>query len=242
MKEVVKNGVEFLVVDDTNNKSFWDLTTWELGNYKIIESKSLNHTTFVNAGGWIGPFTLYTSKLYDKVYSLEPDVVAYEELERNVKLNKFKNIKIYNKAFYDKNTTIKIGSNYSDLGGSGTSIFQERNSIEVESITLHDFFKTELINEKTLLMLDVEGSEYLLFDDFEFFKTYKPTILLSLHLTFLSDENYERLISSLERLRSIYEFDFDSIIENRKFLQHNTGFREINILMEVKDENTYNTK
>ena len=234
MKSVVRNGIEFLVVDDTKNKNFWNFDSWESDNYQIIKDKCINHTTFVNAGGWIGPFTIFSSKIYKDVYSLEPDTVAYDELKRNVELNNCDNVKIFNKAFYDENTTIEIGSNYSELGGSGTSVFQEKNSIFVESITIKDFFKTELINKKTLLMLDVEGSEYLLFKDFDFFEEYKPTILLSLHLTFLNNENYDTLISSLEKLLSIYDFNFEEIKKNREYLQYGSTFKEINILMEVK--------
>jgi FkbM family methyltransferase len=234
MKSVVRNGIEFLVVDDTKNKNFWNFDSWESDNYQIIKDKCINHTTFVNAGGWIGPFTIFSSKIYKDVYSLEPDTVAYDELKRNVELNNCDNVKIFNKAFYDENTTIEIGSNYSELGGSGTSVFQEKNSIFVESITIKDFFKTELINKKTLLMLDVEGSEYLLFKDFDFFEEYKPTILLSLHLTFLNNENYDTLISSLEKLLSIYDFNIEEIKKNREYLQYGSTFKEINILMEVK--------
>jgi FkbM family methyltransferase len=234
MKSVVRNGIEFLVVDDTKNKNFWDLDSWESDNYQIIKDKCINHTTFVNAGGWIGPFTIFSSKIFKDVYSLEPDTVAYDELKRNVELNNCDNVKIFNKAFYDENKTIEIGSNYSELGGSGTSIFQEKNSIPVETVTIRDFFKLESINEKTLLMLDVEGSEYLLFKDFDFFEEFKPTILLSLHLTFLNDENYNILISSLEKLQSIYDFNIEEIKRNREYLQYNSTFKEINILMEVK--------
>ena len=234
MKSIVRNGVKFLVVDDTKNKNFWDIDNWESDNYQIIKEKCINHTTFVNAGGWIGPFTIFSSKIYKNVYSLEPDIVAYEELKRNVELNNCDNVKIFNKAFYDENKIIEIGSNYSELGGSGTSVFQEKNSISVETITIKNFFKTELINEKTLLMLDVEGSEYLLFKDLDFFEEFKPTILLSLHLTFLNDENYNTLITSLEKLLTIYDFNIDEVIKHREYLQYNSTFREINILMEVK--------
>jgi FkbM family methyltransferase len=234
MKKVNRYDVEFLVVDDTENSTFWDHSAWEEENYKKIKEKSFDHTYFVNAGGWIGPFTLFASKLFKRVYSLEPDIIAFNELKRNVEINNYENVKIYNKAFYDKVTKINIGSNYSDLGRSGTSIFQEKNSIKVDTITLNKFFETELINEKTLLMLDVEGAEYLLFNDFSFFEKYKPTILLSLHLTFLTDTNYNILLSSLEKLLTIYNFDLDLITTNRKTLQYNSNFIEINVLMEPK--------
>lgn len=234
MKKIIRNDVEFLVVDDTNNNSFWDFSNWESENYFLIKELSKNHNTFVNAGGWIGPFTLYSSKIFNKVYSLEPDTVAFEELKRNVEINSFNNVKIFNKAFDNKNGQLKIGSDYSNLGGSGSSVFQEQNSITVESTTLNTFFELEKIEPNSFLMLDVEGSEYLLFDNFDFFKKFKPTILLSLHLTFLNDNNYEHLIGNLRNLLEIYNFDLEFIIKSRETQKYNSKFTELNILMEIK--------
>jgi len=234
MKEVIRHGVNFLVVDDTENRDFWDYSNWESDNYKIILDQSKKHNTFINAGGWIGPFTLYASKLFENVFSLEPDNVAFDELKRNVDLNNFKNVKIFNIAFLDENKSTKIGSNFSNLGRSGTSIFQEKNSINIDCVSLRNFFEKNEINKNAFLMLDVEGSEYLLFDDYEFFKTYTPTILLSLHLTFLDDKNYLRMINSLEKLKDLYNFDLEFIIKSRKNLPHNGKFQELNILMEIK--------
>lgn len=234
MRKIKRNEIDFLVVEDTENNSFWNLSNWEIENYSLIKDLSKNHTTFINAGGWIGPFTLYSSKLFNKVYSLEPDTVAFDELKRNVEINSFTNVKIFNKAFSEKNGTVKIGSDYSKLGGSGSSIFQEKNSIIIESVTLNTFFELEEIEINSFLMLDVEGAEYLLFDDYNFFKKFKPTVLLSLHLSFLNDINYEHLIKKLYNLQDIYIFDLESITKNRETQKFKSSFREINLLMEPK--------
>jgi hypothetical protein len=60
-------------------------------------------------------------------------------------------------------------------------------------------------------MLDVEGAEYALFDDVEFFNTYKPIILVELHIKFLNSENYNRLINGLNNLKHLYCVDTDSL-------------------------------
>lgn len=234
MRKIIRNNIDFLVVDDTNNNSFWDLSNWESENYSLITKLSKNHSVFINAGGWIGPFTLYSSKIFDKVYSLEPDTVAFDELKRNVEVNSFNNVKIFNKAFDNKDGQLNIGSDYSNLGGSGSSIFQKQNSIVIDSTTLNTFFELEKIETNSFLMLDVEGSEYLLFDDFNFFKKFKPTILLSLHLTFLNDVHYEHLIKNLRNLLKLYNFDLESIIKSRDTQKYKSSFTELNILMEIK--------
>lgn len=242
MKLVTRNNINFLVNTDTVNKDFWDIEYWELENYNTIYEISKTTDTFINAGGWIGPFTLFAGKLFKNVFSLEPDSAAFKELKSNVDINKLKNVKLFNKAFSNKNESITIGSDYSDLGGSGTSIFQAKNSIEVEAITLESFFKVENIPINSFLMLDVEGAEYLLFDNFAFFESYTPTILLSLHLTFLSDYNFDYLIKCLSKLQEIYKFDLQSIIASRQHLPYKGNFREINILMTTKNVNSSHNK
>ena len=231
MREVTRHGISFLVNSDTVNNDFWDIDNWELENYSIVYEISKTTSTFINAGGWIGPFTLFASKVFKDVFSLEPDIVAFEELKSNITLNQLTNVKIYNKAYSNEDSFITIGSDHSDLGRSGTSIFQTKNSIQVQSSTLETFFKEENIPFNSFLMLDVEGAEYLLFDNYEFFRKNRPTILLSLHLTLLSDCNFNVLIERLGRLESLYEFDLKTILSSRASLSFNSHFRELNILM-----------
>jgi len=208
MKTINRRGVEFIVDNDTNDEihRFWDMDSWEHENYELVHHFSSKCSTFFNAGGWIGPFTLFAAKLYEKVYSLEPDPFAFKELKGNVELNKFSNVCIENKALFDgTKTEITMGSDYSPLGRSGTSIFQKDKSITVPCITLKEFFSKNNIPENSFLMLDVEGAEYVLFDDFDFFKKYKPVLLVEFHCNFLSGEEFNHLNESLEKLKTIYK-------------------------------------
>ena len=98
MKQVNRNGINFNVVTDTADNAFWDITGWEADNYVILKESANTHKVFVHAGAWIGPFTLFCANLYDKVYCLEPDPIAYVELNRNIALNGYENINVENKA------------------------------------------------------------------------------------------------------------------------------------------------
>lgn len=234
MKKVNKNGIEFLVVDDTANSSFWDIPDWEIGNYQILSEMSKNHSTFFHAGSWIGPFTLYCSNLYEKVYGLEPDIVAYEELIRNIELNGYKNIIVENKGLFSKDGSINIGSDYSELGRSGTSLFQNNNSITVETTTISNYFKKYNLPKNCMMQIDVEGSEYCLFSNTEFFREYTPTILLSFHLTFLSDENYDILYDSLSKLSDFYIIDLVEISKQRSMFPYGQNFGGFDLLIKPK--------
>lgn len=230
MRTINRQGVDFLVVTDTENNSFWNIDLWEQDNYVKIKELSKTHDTFVHAGGWIGPFTLFSSKLFNSVYCLEPDSEAYGELKRNIEVNNFNNIKLSNKAFFNKEDGISIGSDFSPLGRSGTSMFQNNHAISVGTITLNRYFTENNIPKNSLLMLDVEGAEYSLFDDVEFFETFKPTILISYHLTFMSDEHFNYLISSLVLIKHIYDIDIDELLDRRKSLSFGEPFVELNYL------------
>jgi hypothetical protein len=56
MREVTRHGVSFLVNTNTINADFWNIENWESENYIKIYDISKTTNTFVNAGGWIGPF------------------------------------------------------------------------------------------------------------------------------------------------------------------------------------------
>jgi FkbM family methyltransferase len=234
MRNINRNGIDFLVNDNTENNGFWDINLWEDYNYRIIKEESNNHKIFVHAGGWIGPFTLYAAKLFDSVYCLEPDPDAFDELKNNIIINNYNNVFYDNKAFYNQITQILIGSDFSPLGRSGTSVFQKDKSVLVDTITLKKYYEDNNLPKNTFLMLDVEGAEYLLFDDIDFFKIYQPKILLSIHLSFLNDENFNFFIESLKKLTDLYDIDIESIYNERKEIQFGSQFRELNYLLTIK--------
>lgn len=234
MKQVIRNGVSFTVVTDTPDAGFWTLDNWEASNYAILKNAAEDHKIFVHAGAWIGPFTLFAARIYDSVYCLEPDVVAFNELKRNIDINAYENIVLENKAFLDKETTISIGSDYSELGRSVTSMFQKSHAIEVETITLANYFKQHNLPKNVMLMLDVEGAEYCLFLDTKFFYEYTPTILVSFHLTMLTDEHFDLLYNSLENLSSLYNIDLTHIKNERTLAPYGGKFRDFDLLLTLK--------
>jgi FkbM family methyltransferase len=238
MKQVNRNGINFNVVTDTADNAFWDITGWEANNYVILKESANTHKVFVHAGAWIGPFTLFCANLYDKVYCLEPDPIAYVELNRNIALNGYENINVENKAFLDTETVLSIGSDYSELGRSGTSMFQQSHAVEVNTITLANYFKHHNLPKNSMLMLDVEGAEYCLFTDTEFFKEYTPTVLVSFHLTMLTDDKYQMMYDSLQKLTDIYNIDLDKLSYERTVSPYGASFRGLDLLLTLKDNAT----
>jgi hypothetical protein len=89
-----------------------------------------------------------------------------------------------------------------------------------------------------MVMLDVEGAEYCLFTDTKFFKEYTPTVLVSFHLTMLTDDKYQMLYDSLEKLLDVYNIDLDKLAHERSLSPYGGAFRGLDLLLTLKDNAT----
>jgi FkbM family methyltransferase len=115
----------------------------------------------------------YTLKLKQnnpkcKVIVVEPNPLAFEVLEKNIKSNKLSDIILVNKAVCSKNGKIifKIVENVSAIGGKDLGIMNRPwlkeemiKKVKVDCITLNKLLKNYKIDELDILKLDVEGME-----------------------------------------------------------------------------------
>lgn len=80
---VERQGVTFEVADDP----FWKWAGWEITTYRWLKALLSQDVDFVDVGAWIGPFTLFASRLAGRVLAIEPDPVAFQQLLQNLSLN-----------------------------------------------------------------------------------------------------------------------------------------------------------
>ena len=134
---------------------------------ELVKNHIKNGDVVLDVGANIGYYTLIFSDLVGKegkVFAFEPDRSNFELLKKNVEYNKCKNVTLIQKAVSDNNEKVKIyivsehpaANRIFDAGD------KERETIEVESIRLDDFFKehNEIIN---FIKMDVEGVEFKVF-------------------------------------------------------------------------------
>ena len=140
----------------------------------------------VEAGANIGYYALMESRLIGKkgvVYAVEPSPKNFENLNRNIKLNKITNMKTYQLAIGDKTGKAKMNiSPYSNL----SSLVKQKNrrvteTIEVKVTTLDSFLKGK--RHPDFVRMDVEGYEYNILKGMKgILKSKKPIkIFIELH-------------------------------------------------------------
>lgn len=115
----------------------------------------------------------YTLKLKQnnpkcKVIAVEPNPLAFEVLEKNVKSNKLNDVILINKAVCNKNgkMTLEIVENVSAIGGKDLGIMNRPwlkremvKKIKVDCITLSKLLQEYKVDKVDILKLDVEGME-----------------------------------------------------------------------------------
>ena len=213
MNKLNYNGIEFNV-SDTGFSNWWFtqcgptcFSAEPLVVEKIFAYRNPKRM-FISAGGGFGvPLEMWASKMYEKVFALEPDPSGFSEFKKNMEANNTTNVQIDNVALF--NDSVKILTLHLDhnkyYGGSG--IFHDNNkagSVEVPCVSLRKYFTDNNITKNAFLNLDLEGAEYAVFDDTEFFEIYRPFIMIEIHWQYMTPSHIENFNSSLNKIKHIY--------------------------------------
>lgn len=213
----------------------------------------------VDIGANIGYFTLIAAKLVGKsgiVYAFEPEPTTYELLCRNIELNNYTNIVSIQKAVSNKQGKIgfwvdKAGIAISSIAKDNVLAFsrapvdglsEEPISIEIETITLDEFFKN-LSNKIDFIKIDTQGAEGLIIDGAE-------TVLrgnnLKIAMEFWPDGLRNLGTDPLQLLQKVQKYGFKiKLINERKHaiepieplefckaISKKSGHQEFNLLLE----------
>ena len=114
---------------------------------------------FVDVGANIGYFSLIAAKLIGdsgEVFAFEPDKNNFSLLQKNINVNGYKNITAIKKAVSDKVGTAKFYLEKENLCAHSLTPKINCDFIEIEMISLDEYFKDKKIN---VVKIDVEGME-----------------------------------------------------------------------------------
>jgi FkbM family methyltransferase len=202
---IIRNNLNFNVVDGTPNEEFWKNSGWESETYRVFDQQLKIDKNYLDIGAWIGPTVLYGAQLAKKVYTFEPDPIAWNELSQNMTLNGFSNISAYQFALSNFNGTLKMGSD-NRLGESVTRVgdFKAELSFEVECRNFDEWIKALDSKDRediNFVKIDIEGGEVQLAQS-QWLRDTQVPILLSIHPPMMS--NFKEGIDIIMDLRSYY--------------------------------------
>lgn len=189
------------------------IETWILEGYAYKNDQ--NNICIVNTGDIIidcGAYTGNTSYYFSMrtgkdglVYSLEAMPQTFEILKKNIKDNKFENIRCYNYAVDEECGE----ANFSANATPGAKKINE-NGIKVPQISIDEFTRINSINKVDFIKMDIEGSENnALRGARETIRRYHPKLAICLYHR---PEDFITIPSTINDIYPYYKF----------YLKHNS--------------------
>lgn len=151
---------------------------------ELISDEISRGSTYIDIGSNKGYHVLEAATIVGNqgiVYCFEPNSDNFSDLQDNIELNGFSNVKSYNKAVYDESGTalFRFG------GKSGHGSVSQDGDIEVDTITFDNFLDQEGIapTEIDCIKIDVEGGEASVLDGMSDFLGHSSdcTIIVEVH-------------------------------------------------------------
>lgn len=164
--------------------------SWQKKETEIIINLLKNNEIFLNLGANIGYYVCLASKFKIKIIAVEPDYFNLKVLYRNIELNKIDDCLVLPMASYSKNSIKTIFGR-----GVTASLFLSWDNTEkfdnkdfIQTFKLDDLIREEDLKKKTLILMDIENSEYdTLLGSLKILKSQnKPSWIVEVHPTFYS--------------------------------------------------------
>lgn len=179
-------------VSPANHASFWnDVSngTWERSTFAIFDRFLDRQHSYIDIGAWIGPTVLYGCQLARTAYCLEPDPLAYAELEQNIALNKTiaGNVRLFNACIAPQSGQVTLGSRGQGNDSTSSLLFaRKKTHWTVKAFSFADFVRQQAIVDCNFIKIDIEGGEYQLLPTMaDYLRSHRPTLHLSLHPLYL---------------------------------------------------------
>jgi len=132
------------IIEIPENHHFVYYATFIVGEYDFL--KLSKDDVVLDAGAFIGDFTIKVARKVKEVVAVEPLPWAFKILKKNVEMNELKNVTLVNKALWDGQTRIRITDK-----GVGSSVGE--GDIEVETVSVDQLGKFSIVK------MDIEGAE-----------------------------------------------------------------------------------
>jgi len=200
---VHRYGQSFVVSGNFEYFLFWRYASWEQETFQAMLRVLDRDHSFIDIGSWIGPTVLFGACLAKKAYGIEPDPLAFNELEKNVRLNGElqEKISLHQLCIHDTSGEVRFGS--PTKGGDTISSIRfgdAKTSWVVPSRTFQQFIDDQGINDCNFIKMDIEGSEANVLPTMKrYLEEAHPVLHLSMHPPFFPNpmEDTKKILDAL---------------------------------------------
>ena len=232
--EINYKKLNFLV-EPKNYQSFWNnFLNWEQNDLDFVTENGEQDKIFIDIGAWIGPYTLIAASMGMKVYAFEPDKIAFQDLKKNIELNRFKyKPEIFNFGLSKLDSKAYLYSNTNDFGKSESGLINYKNQQNTKKtqVELKNFLQEidkiknhNLTNKIKIIKIDIEGGEFKFEKDiYNLVNQEKLYCIFSYHHMVFNKNKFKKNFFKIRSL--LYQMSIEKLFPSKSILKISTIFK-----------------
>jgi FkbM family methyltransferase len=205
------NGYKMLLIpyDEGISTELLLFRTHEPLSTEILKKLLKSGMTCIDIGSNIGYYALLERKIVGekgKVIAIEPSPINLYYLRRNIALNRFNDVEIFDYAIsnFDGQCLFLHDKSYSNLSKMLNNDIEkscESQLFRVPCKRLDSFLKEYPLKNIDFIRMDVEGQEVEIINGgYQTIRTYKPILFMEIHKGILGLNKTLKLLKTLEEL------------------------------------------
>jgi FkbM family methyltransferase len=183
-RPVTVGGRRIFVDDD--QPTFWDRVEagrWEPGSLRALDACLGPDIVFVDVGAWVGALTLYAAALGARVFAVEADPKALDQLRRNLSANPSLNaqVSVVPRALSADLHPLRLGARRNAGDSMSSALLADGPTWTAESTTPGSLSREIGSEQRRFVKLDIEGGEYAVLPTIGPLLENASGLLLALH-------------------------------------------------------------
>ncbi|MEO5339200.1 MAG: FkbM family methyltransferase [Magnetococcus sp. MYC-9] len=165
------------------------LSSSEPNTFKLFDRFLQEGNWMLDVGAFIGQTALYAAAKGVHVVALEPDPLAFAELQNNIALNPelAGRVQAIHGALSGEEGTLTLGAPEEGGGAASSFLFTAgKTTWQVQGMTIGSVVQKSGLTRCQFVKMDIEGAEYWVVPAMaDFLRTQRPTLFLSFHFPIL---------------------------------------------------------
>jgi FkbM family methyltransferase len=207
----IKNGVEYTFGDLSVSPWLIDnFATWEPETFDVFEKMADINLVAIDIGAWIGTTSVWLSKNFKNVISVEADPVSVKCLNETLLLSDCRNVTVVPSPVASKKQDVFFGPRHSDWNESMSYMKQwstHPKDIIMSTVTLDELLNIN-IGPIGFIKCDIEGGEEdIITDLLQYSLDNECPVYLSFHVSWWQNQD-------ISRFRNLF-IQFQGNVEDR---------------------------